>query len=109
GRDRFAAMARERGCGRQPSRRARCEPAAEAGGRRRPAADPDGPRRRPRVAVRRPQRLSTRLTLWLGALFVATIGVIVGLTLFFANRAFESSVDDQLIGIAEEAQQRMAA
>jgi len=57
--------------------------------------------------VRVPQRLSTRLTVWFLALFVATIGVVVGLTLFFANRAFQTSVDDQLLGLAHTAEERI--
>lgn len=57
--------------------------------------------------MKSPQRLSSRLTVSFVALFFATLAVIVGLTLYFANRAFQTSTDNQIQGVADTADERL--
>jgi signal transduction histidine kinase len=55
----------------------------------------------------RPQRLSSRLTLYFVGVFALTFAVVIALTLFFANRALQSTIDDELRGVATTAEERI--
>lgn len=58
--------------------------------------------------MRTPERLSSRLTFYFVALFLLTIGGIIALTLWFANRTLETSLDEDLQGTASTAAERLA-
>jgi signal transduction histidine kinase len=58
--------------------------------------------------LRLPEKLSYRLVILYVALFVVSIGAVIGIGLFIANRQIASSVDRELSGIADTAQQRIA-
>jgi signal transduction histidine kinase len=53
-----------------------------------------------------PRRLATRLLVWFIGLFVLTLGVVIVLSIFFANRRFDSSLDEQLSGTAHTVEER---
>ena len=59
--------------------------------------------------MRWPQRLSTRLTLLFGALLVVVSALAIGLALVFVNRAFTTTADDDILSVANEAADRLAA
>ena len=59
--------------------------------------------------MRLPSKLSYRLVVLYVALFVVTIGAVIGVGLFIANRQISRAVDDELTGLADTAEERLAA
>ena len=57
--------------------------------------------------IRLPEKLSYRLVVLFVALFVATLGTVIGLSLIIANRQLSSSVDNELSGLADTAEERL--
>lgn len=58
--------------------------------------------------MRWPQRLSTRLILSFGVLLFVVSALAVGLGLVFVNRAFTTTADDDILSMANEAEDRLA-
>ena len=56
-----------------------------------------------------PQRLATRLSVSFVLLFVVTFSGVVAVTLYYAQRTFQTSIDDALLGAAQTVDQRLAA
>lgn len=69
-------------------------------------------RRFPGARVRwpfpRPDRLSVRLSVSFVLLFVAVFSAVVVVTLYYAQRNFQTSIDATLTGVAETARERLA-
>ena len=59
--------------------------------------------------MRFPHRLFTRLTLLFALALVVTFAAVIALTLFFADRAFQSSIDDTIHGVALTLEERLGA
>lgn len=60
-----------------------------------------------RLHVRAPERLVTRLSLSFVILFLVTFSVVALLTLYYARRTFQTSIDDNLQGLAQTVDQRL--
>ena len=58
--------------------------------------------------MRPPERLATRLSVSFVLLFVVTFSAVVAVTLYYAQRTFQTSIDDNLEGLAETIDQRLA-
>jgi len=56
----------------------------------------------------RPDRLSVRLSVSFVLLFVAVFSAVVVVTLYYAQRNFQTSIDGTLTGVAETARERLA-
>ena len=56
-----------------------------------------------------PQRLATRLSVSFVLLFVVIFSGVVAVTLYYAQRTFQTSIDDALLGAAQTVDQRLAA
>ncbi len=56
----------------------------------------------------RPDRLSVRLSVSFVLLFVAVFSAVVVVTLYYAQRNFQTSIDSTLTGVAETARERLA-
>ncbi|MGH2631806.1 MAG: sensor histidine kinase [Tepidiformaceae bacterium] len=59
--------------------------------------------------MRYPQRLATRLSVSFVLLFVITFSAVVLVTLYYAQRTFQTSIDDALEGAAQTVDARLAA
>ena len=59
--------------------------------------------------MRYPQRLATRLSVSFVLLFVITFSAVVLVTLYYAQRTFQTSIDDALQGAAQTVDARLAA
>lgn len=57
--------------------------------------------------MRYPDRLATRLSVSFVLLFLITFSVVVGVTLYYAQRTFQTSIDDNLQGLVETVEQRL--
>ncbi|MEO6397768.1 MAG: HAMP domain-containing sensor histidine kinase [Tepidiformaceae bacterium] len=55
-----------------------------------------------------PDRLATRLSVSFVLLFLVTFSAVVLLTLYYAQRTFQTSIDDNLQGLAETVEQRLS-
>lgn len=55
-----------------------------------------------------PDRLATRLSVSFVLLFLITFGAVVAVTLYYAQRTFQTSIDDNLEGTATTVDQRLA-
>ena len=55
-----------------------------------------------------PDRLATRLSVSFVLLFLITFSVVVAVTLYYAQRTFQTSIDDNLQGLAETIEQRLS-
>ncbi len=58
--------------------------------------------------MRPPERLATRLSVSFVLLFVVTFSAVVAITLYYAQRTFQTSIDDNLEGLADTIDQRLA-
>lgn len=58
--------------------------------------------------MRTPDRLATRLSVSFALLFIITFGGVVAVTLYYAQRTFQTSIDDSLDGEAQAAAKRLA-
>lgn len=59
-------------------------------------------------AIRAPERLASRLSGSFVLLFVLIFSGVVAVTLYYAQRTFQTSIDDNLQGLAETIDQRLA-
>jgi len=57
--------------------------------------------------IRGPRRLVTRLSVSFVALFVVVFVIVTALTLYYAQRTFQTSIDDSLVGLAETVDERL--
>lgn len=57
--------------------------------------------------MRYPDRLATRLSVSFVLLFLITFSVVVAVTLYYAQRTFQTSIDDNLRGLVETVEQRL--
>jgi signal transduction histidine kinase len=57
--------------------------------------------------VKYPQRLATRLSVSFVLLFLVAFVVVAALTLYYARRTFQTSIDDNLQGVGETVEQRL--
>jgi len=60
-----------------------------------------------RLHIHGPQRLVTRLSLSFAILFLVTFAVVAILTLYYAQRTFQTSIDDNLQGLAQTVDERL--
>ena len=58
--------------------------------------------------MKRPDRLATRLSVSFMLLFLLTFAAVVAVTLYYAQRTFQTSIDDNLQGLAATVEQRLA-
>lgn len=50
--------------------------------------------------MKRPDRLATRLSVSFVLLFLLTFAAVVAVTLYYTQRTFQTSIDDNLEGLA---------
>ncbi len=58
--------------------------------------------------MKRPDRLATRLSVSFVLLFLLTFAAVVAVTLYYTQRTFQTSIDDNLEGLAATVKQRLA-
>ncbi len=60
------------------------------------------------MRIRTPDRLATRLSVSFVLLFIITFGAVVAITLYYTQRTFQTSIDDNLEGTATTVEERLA-